>query len=49
MTAYPFNKKYSADADPLVPAEKLSKKRTVFASKGTVVPPDVINTILFEE
>ena len=31
---------YSAEADPLVPAEKLSTNRTVLYSNGTVVPPD---------
>ena len=31
---------YSADEAPLVPAEKLSTKRTVLCSRGTVVPPD---------
>lgn len=31
---------YSADDDPLVPMLKLSINRTVFPSKGTVVPPD---------
>lgn len=30
MTAYfPVRRKYSAEADPLVPAEKLSRKRTL--------------------
>lgn len=37
---YPLSRKYSADAEPLVPALKLSTKRTVLCSKGTVVPPD---------
>lgn len=40
MTAYPFSRKYSAEAEPLVPTLKLSTKRTVFCSIGTVVPPD---------
>lgn len=31
---------YSAEAAPRVPAEKLSTKRTVLCSRGTVVPPD---------
>jgi hypothetical protein len=31
---------YSADAEPLPPPLKLSRYRTVFLSKGTVVPPD---------
>ena len=31
---------HSADAEPLVPAEKLSTKRTQLCSNGTVVPPD---------
>ena len=31
---------YSAELDPLVPWLKLSKKRTVCFSRGTVVPPD---------
>lgn len=37
---YPLSRKYSVDAEPLVPALKLSTKRTVLCSKGTVVPPD---------
>ena len=41
MTANPFLRKYSADADPLVPALKLSTNLTVLISKGTVVPPEV--------
>lgn len=40
ITAYSWSKKYSADADPLVPALKLSTNLTVLCSKGTVVPPD---------
>lgn len=35
-----FLQGYSADEDPLVPTLKLSMKRTVRLSKGTVVPPD---------
>ncbi len=34
----------SAEAAPRVPALKLSRKRTAFLSKGTVVPPDVTHT-----
>lgn len=33
-------KTHSVEADPLVPALKLSTKRTVLSSIGTVVPPD---------
>jgi len=40
MTTYPELRKYSADAEPLVPILKLSTNRTVFCSIGTVVPPD---------
>lgn len=40
MTAYPCSRKYSVDAAPRLPALKLSTKRTVLCSKGTVVPPD---------
>ena len=40
MTWYPISRKYSAEAEPLVPALKLSINLTVFCSKGTVVPPD---------
>jgi hypothetical protein len=40
MTAYPNLRKYSTEAAPLEPVEKLSIKRTVFFSKGTVVPPE---------
>lgn len=40
ITKYPASRKYSAEADPLVPALKLSMKRMVLCSKGTVVPPD---------
>jgi hypothetical protein len=29
MTAYPWDRKYSADVEPRVPAEKLSRKRTL--------------------
>ncbi len=36
----PSLKGYSADLDPLAPELKLSMKRTVFFSIGTVVPPD---------
>ena len=40
---------YSALVAPLAPVEKLSIKRTVFFSKGTVVPPEVmITTLLFK-
>ncbi len=39
MTAKPFLRKYSADVAPRVPIEKLSTYRTVFSSRGTVVPP----------
>lgn len=38
--------KYSADAEPRVPMLKLSMNRTVFSSRGTVVPPEVTKTIL---
>jgi hypothetical protein len=38
---------YSAEVLPLSPVLKLSMKRTVFFSKGTVVPPEVTNTIGF--
>ena len=31
---------YSAELEPLVPWLKLSRKRTVSFSRGTVVPPD---------
>lgn len=41
----PSFKKYSADAAPLKPDEKFSIDLTVFYSRGTEVPPDVINTI----
>ena len=44
MTAYPSWRKYSALVAPRVPAEKLSIYRTVWVSKGTVVPPDVTST-----
>ena len=44
ITWYPASRKYSAEADPLVPALKLSMKRTVFCSRGTVVPPDCRET-----
>lgn len=44
MTAYPDSKKYSADVAPRVPALKLSMKRTVCFSSGTVVPPEVTRT-----
>ena len=40
MTAYPCSRKYSAEEAPRVPALKLSTKRTVLCSSGTVVPPD---------
>jgi hypothetical protein len=40
ITAYPVFKKYSAEAEPLVPALKLSTNLTVFNSNGTEVPPD---------
>jgi len=33
-------KGYSAEAEPLVPALKLSTNLTVWFSSGTVVPPD---------
>lgn len=36
----------SPDIEPRVPMLKLSMKRTVLASKGTVVPPEVIRTNL---
>lgn len=36
----------SPDIEPRVPMLKLSMKRTVLASNGTVVPPDVIRTNL---
>ena len=35
-----YKKGYSADSAPLDPELKLSIKRTVLVSKGTVVPPD---------
>lgn len=35
---------HSALVAPLDPVEKLSMKRTVFFSKGIVVPPEVIIT-----
>jgi len=43
MTGWPYFKKYSADLAPLVPVEKFSILLTVFFSKGTEVPPLVIN------
>lgn len=48
------NLNYSAEADPLVPAEKLSTNRTVLYSNGTVVPPDcslkaIINILIFKK
>lgn len=36
---------YSAEAEPRVPAEKLSMNLTVFCSTGTVVPPDWTQTL----
>ena len=44
MTLQLCFRKYSHDAAPRVPVLKLSMNRTVFCSKGTVVPPEVINT-----
>jgi len=49
MTAYPCDRKYSADVAPRVPAEKLSTKRTIWFSRGTVVPPEVTRTTRREE
>ena len=46
ITVYPFSKNHSADADPLVPALKLSTNLTVLCSRGTVVPPDCKQTQL---
>lgn len=48
------NLSYSAEADPLVPAEKLSTNRTVLYSNGTVVPPDcsleaIINILILKK
>jgi hypothetical protein len=45
MTKHPAFKKYSAERDPLFPVLKFSTDLTVFFSKGTLVPPDVISTI----
>ena len=39
------SKKFSAESAPLVPPEKLSMKRTQWRSRGTVVPPEVTQTI----
>ena len=36
--------KDSAEADPLFPVEKFSIDLIVFFSRGTEVPPDVIQT-----
>jgi len=44
ITGWPPFKKYSADLDPRVPVLKFSTLLTVLASKGTDVPPLVINT-----
>ncbi|KAH9437019.1 hypothetical protein MCOR02_000680 [Pyricularia oryzae] len=40
----PASRKYSAEVAPRVPALKLSMKRTVWRSRGTVVPPEVTST-----
>lgn len=47
ITQYPFSRKFSVDAEPLVPALKLSTNRTVLCSRGTVVPPDC-NYMIFK-
>jgi hypothetical protein len=39
---------HSAEADPRVPAEKLSTKRTVLYSKGTIVPPDYFRKVFLK-
>ena len=41
-------RKYSALSAPLVPVEKFSTERTVFFSRGTLVPPEVTTIIVFD-
>ena len=47
MTGWPAFIKNSADRAPLAPVEKFSTLLTVFFSRGTEVPPLVINTMCF--
>ena len=42
MTAHSSLRKYSTELAPRFPLLKLSMKRTVLDSRGTVVPPDYL-------
>ena len=39
---------YSAETEPRLPVLKFSTDRTVFFSRGTLVPPEVTSAILAE-